>query len=194
MAPQVGSRRGGTCWPRRLTAYVGQGSAGSRPSCIGSEGSCSARPARRASRRRIATSAPSPWRARGCHFWELRAATSLARLWAEHGRRTEARNLLASLYGWFSEGFDTPDLVEAKALLETLADPRRLSAAPRAWKRLRSSRGSIPRTPTILPSAASIVDAAAGSRGFFRAGSKVVYPHLGGVPAINGYSYTFRNG
>jgi class 3 adenylate cyclase len=52
---------------------------------------------------------------------ELRAATSLARLWAEHSRRPEASNLLASVYGWFSEGFDTADLKAAKALLEELA-------------------------------------------------------------------------
>ena len=53
--------------------------------------------------------------------WELRAATSLARLWGEQGRRAEARDLLAPVYGWFTEGFDTPDLKEAKALLDELA-------------------------------------------------------------------------
>jgi len=52
--------------------------------------------------------------------WELRAATSLARLWGEQGRRAEARELLAPVYSWFSEGFDTPDLNEAKALLDEL--------------------------------------------------------------------------
>jgi predicted ATPase len=51
---------------------------------------------------------------------ELRAATSLARLWGEQGRRTEARDLLAPVYGWFTEGFDTADLKEAKALLDEL--------------------------------------------------------------------------
>jgi len=50
----------------------------------------------------------------------LRAATSLARLWAEQGRRTEARELLAPVYGWFTEGFDTADLKEAKALFNGL--------------------------------------------------------------------------
>jgi class 3 adenylate cyclase/predicted ATPase len=50
-------------------------------------------------------------------LWELRAVASLARLWGEQGRREEARNLLAPVYGWFTEGFDTPDLKEAKALL-----------------------------------------------------------------------------
>jgi len=48
---------------------------------------------------------------------ELRATTSLARLWRDQNKRTEARNLLAPVYGWFTEGFDTPDLREAKALL-----------------------------------------------------------------------------
>jgi predicted ATPase len=55
-------------------------------------------------------------------FWELRAATSLARLWREQGKRNEARDLLAPIYGWFTEGFDTPDLKEAKALLEQLTE------------------------------------------------------------------------
>jgi predicted ATPase len=49
---------------------------------------------------------------------ELRAATSLARLWRDGGRRGEARDLLAPVYGWFTEGFDTADIKEAKALLE----------------------------------------------------------------------------
>ena len=52
---------------------------------------------------------------------ELRAARDLARLWGEQGRRTEARDLLAPVYGWFTEGFDTADLKEAKALLDQLA-------------------------------------------------------------------------
>jgi predicted ATPase len=51
---------------------------------------------------------------------ELRAATSLAKLWGEQGRRSEARELLAPVYGWFTEGFDTAHLKEAKALLDQL--------------------------------------------------------------------------
>ena len=50
----------------------------------------------------------------------MRAAVSLARLLSDRGRRDEARDLLAPLYGWFTEDFDTPDLREAEALLEAL--------------------------------------------------------------------------
>ena len=53
--------------------------------------------------------------------WELRAAMSMARLWREQGKPQQARELLAPVYGWFTEGFDTLDLKEAKALLEELA-------------------------------------------------------------------------
>ena len=53
--------------------------------------------------------------------YELRAATSLARLWGERGRRAEARDLLAPVYDWFTEGFDTADLKDAKALLDELS-------------------------------------------------------------------------
>jgi predicted ATPase len=52
---------------------------------------------------------------------ELRTVTSLARLWQQQGKKEEARQLLAEIYGWFTEGFDTKDLQEAKALLEELA-------------------------------------------------------------------------
>ena len=53
--------------------------------------------------------------------YELRAAISLARLWRDEGMVREARDLLAPVYGWFTEGFETRDLKEAKALLEELA-------------------------------------------------------------------------
>jgi predicted ATPase len=55
-------------------------------------------------------------------LWELRAATSLARLWRGQGKRREAHDLLAPVYGWFTEGFGTPVLKEARALLDDLAD------------------------------------------------------------------------
>ena len=53
--------------------------------------------------------------------FELRAAMSLARLWRDQGKPQQARELLAPVYGWFTEGFDTRDLKDAKALLEELA-------------------------------------------------------------------------
>ena len=59
-------------------------------------------------------------RAQEAKSFELRAATSLARLWQCQGKRAEARALLAPVYAWFTEGFDTGDLVEAKALLDEL--------------------------------------------------------------------------
>ena len=62
--------------------------------------------------------------------WELRAALSLSRLWQQQGKRAEARELLAPIYGWFTEGFDTPDLQEAGALLEKLAP----GAAQPQWR------------------------------------------------------------
>jgi len=60
-------------------------------------------------------------RRQSAKLWELRAATSLAQLWRDQGKRTEARDLLAPIYGWFTEGFDTPVLHGAKALLDELA-------------------------------------------------------------------------
>ena len=60
-------------------------------------------------------------RAQQAKSWELRAAMSMARLWRDHGKRAEAHDLLAPVYAWFTEGFDTLDLKEAKALLDALA-------------------------------------------------------------------------
>ena len=57
----------------------------------------------------------------GSKILELRAATSLARLWRQQGKIAQANDLLAPVYGWFTEGFDTPDLKESKALLDDLA-------------------------------------------------------------------------
>jgi predicted ATPase len=53
--------------------------------------------------------------------FELHSATNLARLWRDQGKRNEARDVLAPVFGWFTEGFDTLDLKEAKALLDELA-------------------------------------------------------------------------
>jgi predicted ATPase len=59
-------------------------------------------------------------RRQGTKVWELRATISLSRLWQQQGKRQEAHDLLAPTYGWFTEGFDTDDLQEARALLENL--------------------------------------------------------------------------
>ena len=67
--------------------------------------------------------------AQGAKSMELRAATSLARLWSKQGKRTEACERIAPLYGWFTEGFDTPDLEDAKALLDQRT-PKVLSNDP----------------------------------------------------------------
>jgi predicted ATPase len=60
-------------------------------------------------------------RRQSARSWELRASTSLARLLAKQGKRDEARAMLAEIYGWFTEGFDTADLKDAKALLDQLS-------------------------------------------------------------------------
>jgi len=60
-------------------------------------------------------------RSMGAKMWELKAIMSLARLLDQQQRRDEARTMLAKIYGWFTEGFDTADLKEAKALLDELA-------------------------------------------------------------------------
>jgi predicted ATPase len=60
-------------------------------------------------------------RAQQAKSWELRAAMSMARLWRDQGKRQQAHDLLAPVYGWFTEGFDTLDLKEAKPLLNELA-------------------------------------------------------------------------
>jgi predicted ATPase len=62
-------------------------------------------------------------RSQSARSWELRATTSLARLWQQQGKRQEARALLGEVYAWFTEGFETADLQEAKAVLEELASP-----------------------------------------------------------------------
>ena len=61
-------------------------------------------------------------RSQGTKWWELRAATSLAGLLAQQDRRGEARTMLAQIYNWFTQGFDTADLKDAKALLDELSD------------------------------------------------------------------------
>jgi predicted ATPase len=60
-------------------------------------------------------------RSQNARSWELRATTSLARLWQNQGKGEEARQMLVEIYSWFKEGFDTPDLLEARALLNELS-------------------------------------------------------------------------
>src|SRR6266478_10056664 len=60
-------------------------------------------------------------RRQGARLWELRAACSLGRLWRDQGKGNDARDLLGPIHGWFAEGFDTPDLKEARALLDALS-------------------------------------------------------------------------
>jgi predicted ATPase len=60
-------------------------------------------------------------RRQGARLWELRAACSLGRLWRDQGKPDDVRALLGPIHGWFTEGFDTPDLREAKALLDALS-------------------------------------------------------------------------
>ena len=74
-------------------------------------------------------------RAQQAKSWELRAAMSMARLWGGLGKQNEARELLAPVYGWFTEGFDTRDLKEAKTLLDALAAEAIEKAGDfRAWQ------------------------------------------------------------
>jgi predicted ATPase len=60
-------------------------------------------------------------RVQSAKSWELRAVMSLSRLWRQRGKKEESRQLLAEIYGWFTEGFDTKDLRETKALLEEVS-------------------------------------------------------------------------
>ncbi|MER9179900.1 hypothetical protein, partial [Mesorhizobium sp. M0767] len=73
----------------------------------------------RRGKRRVSECDPDR-RRQSAKFWELRAATSLARLWRDEGKHADARDLLAPVYAWFTDGFETPDLKEARALLDTL--------------------------------------------------------------------------
>lgn len=127
VAPQRDSPSWPRCW-RRCSAAV---SAGGRQSCI-AKGELLLRQATSVEPLRLAGVEPSVLsevqtcfrqaldiaRRQGAKSLELRAALSLSRLWPAQGRRDEARTLLADVYGWFTEGFDTADLREARALLE----------------------------------------------------------------------------
>jgi predicted ATPase len=75
----------------------------------------------RQKRKRIFERALAVARAQRAKSWELRTAMSMARIWRDQGKSQQARDLLAPVYRWFTEGLDTRDLKEAKALLDTLA-------------------------------------------------------------------------
>src|SRR5262249_32840997 len=82
--------------------------------------------------------------------WELRAAMSMARLWRDQGKRDEARELLAPIYGWFTEGFETLDLKEAKALLDELAGRSRTDKEIFVLPQVpRSAKVKLPNTRTL---------------------------------------------
>ena len=91
------------------------GGAGTKPSCIGCTGSCCCgRPSRMRPAEACFQQALDVARHQQARSWELRAAMSLSRLWQRQGKRAAAHELLAPIYGWFTEGFDTADLQEAR--------------------------------------------------------------------------------
>ena len=111
--------RAGRCWKRHRCWCTGR--VITKLSCIGSGELPLALTAENRAEATPASSTLSTLPATTGEILELRAATSLARLWQHEGKRAEAHALLAPIYGWFTEGFDTADLQEAKALLEALA-------------------------------------------------------------------------
>ena len=124
---QIG--RGSACWPRRGLWWTELGSVAGRPSCIGSRASCCCALVgqKHTEAETCFQQALAVARRQQAKSLELRAAMSLSRLWQQQGKRAEAYQLLAETYGWFTEGFDTADLQEAKALLAELS-----SASPSA--------------------------------------------------------------
>ncbi len=119
----AGPRLGRAPSPRHWRSPTRAASGGGRPTSTGSKASsCSlSRRENRAEAEACFHRALEVARQQSAKAFELRAATSLARLWAEQGKRAEAHDLLAPVYGWFTEGFDTADLKDAKALLDELA-------------------------------------------------------------------------
>ena len=107
------------CWRRPWRLPATRGSAGGRRSCIGSKGEflLARSVGNNAEAEACFRQALDVARRQGAKSLELRAAMSLSRLWQQQGKREEAYHLLAEVYGWFTEGFDTADLQEAKALL-----------------------------------------------------------------------------
>ena len=106
----------------RSTLAAAREGGGTTRNCIGSKASSRRRAGDRIAPLKLVFAALlTVARDQAARLWELRAAISLARLWCDQGRRAEAHDLLAPVYGWFTEGFDTADLKDAKALLDELA-------------------------------------------------------------------------
>ena len=121
MGAEDSPQRGCPCWPRRWQLWTALGNAGGKQNCIGFRvSSCWRRQARGVPGGSGFQQALDVARRQQAKSLELRAAMSLSRLWQQQGKRAEAYELLAPIYGWFTEGFDTADLQEAKALLEEL--------------------------------------------------------------------------
>ena len=118
-----GPRKDFRCWRRDLLPSRRPGSRSTVRRCITSKVSCCWRRTRRTLPKRSGAfrTAIEIARRQSARSEELRATTSLARLLAKQGRRDEARTMLAEIYGWFTEGFDTADLKDAKALLDELS-------------------------------------------------------------------------
>ena len=116
-------RRGGACWPRPWRRSRPVGGATCWPRRTGSEGELWWRqiPPDTAQADACFQQALAIARQQQARSWELRAALSLSRLWQQQGKDAAARDLLAPIYGWFTEGFETVDLQEAQVLLEQLA-------------------------------------------------------------------------
>ena len=110
------------CIDEAMTAMEATEKDGAKPRSIASPGKSALERQSLIRRKRSVFRARARGRAQQqAKSWELRAAMSLARLWRDQGKVQQARELLAPVYGWFTEGFDTRDLKEAKALLEELA-------------------------------------------------------------------------
>ena len=121
-------KRGSQAWPRRSRWWRQQGERCVRSGAASAQGGhcCCGRPSRtqHAEAEACFQQALDIARRQQAKSLELRAAMSLARLWQQQGKQAEAHELLAPIYGWFTEGFDTADLQEAKALLDELAEER----------------------------------------------------------------------
>ena len=110
-------------WPRRWLWWTKPGSVYTRRSSTGSRGCLRCNSAKFNGEEEAEAcflKAIDIARKQSAKSWELRAATSLARLWQQQGKKKEARDLLAPVYNWFTERFDTADLLDAKALLDAL--------------------------------------------------------------------------